>query len=169
MQKKVFKILLSNKYQDYESACKILKADTLKDRRDKICINFSQKELKKDKSIFTKFTTKKNTRNASGKLVKEYQCRTDRYFRGGLPFLSRLLNISYKNTHFRVCCSLWWFSIEFSIQALLSHSLHCCWSCSCFLWRCFVNKSLVQILHHIHSKYLTWHYETIHLWAKHYP
>ena len=93
----MLKILLSNKYQDYESACKTLNADTLKDRREKICLNFSKKEFKKEKSVFKKFTAKKNTRNTSGKLVEEYQCKTDRYFRSGLPFLSRLLNRSHKN------------------------------------------------------------------------
>ena len=92
IQKKVFKILLSTNYIDYESACKTLQADTLKDGREKICINLSNKEVKKANQIFTKYTIKKNTRNSNKKLVEEYQCKTDRFYRSGVPYLSRLLN-----------------------------------------------------------------------------
>ena len=44
-QKKVLKIILCDKYKEYESACELMKIDTLKERRQKICINFCKKGI----------------------------------------------------------------------------------------------------------------------------
>ena len=92
IQKTVLKIVLGHEYIDYDSAFDKFKLNSLRDRREKLCIKFSKKEFKKSNSIFNKITLKRNTRNNNKKLVSEFYCNTDRYFRSGLPFLSRLLN-----------------------------------------------------------------------------
>ena len=38
------KILLKNKYEDYEGACTILRVDTLEARRESISLKFAKKD-----------------------------------------------------------------------------------------------------------------------------
>ena len=92
IQKKVFKLILQNKYISYEEACSYFKCNTLKDRRRKLCLKFAKKEYKKETSIFTKFDPIVKTRHTNKKIVKEFTCNTNRFFNSALPFLSRLLN-----------------------------------------------------------------------------
>ena len=92
IQKRVFKLILQNKYTSYKDACKQFKCETLKDRRKKLCLKFSKKEYKKEQSIFTKVQPKMKTRHTKKKIVKEFLCHSNRYYRSALPFLSRLLN-----------------------------------------------------------------------------
>ena len=96
VQKKVFKILLNSQYGDYQSACTKIKVATLKTRRETISLKFAKKEYKKDISLFTKFTSKINTRLSQKLLVKEYNCNTDRFYRSSMPYLARLLNQNAK-------------------------------------------------------------------------
>ena len=95
IQKKVFKIILKNRYSNYQDACEQLKCETLRDRRMKLCLKFAKKELKKENTIFNKFEPKTKTRHTHKKLVQEFSCLTDRYFKSSLPFLSRLLNVNH--------------------------------------------------------------------------
>ena len=97
IQKRVFKLILQNKYSNYENACETLKCDTLKDRRLKLCLNFSRKEYKKENSMFNKLYPTIKTRQSNKKIVKEFSCLTDRFFRSSLPFLSRMLNENHAN------------------------------------------------------------------------
>ena len=46
IQKISFKILLGNNYLDYKQACKYLSAQTLEERRVKLCLKFARKTLK---------------------------------------------------------------------------------------------------------------------------
>ena len=92
IQKKVFKLILQNRYISYENACNTFKCDTLRDRRRKLCIKFSRKEYKKESSIFNKLQHTGKTRHAYRKIVKKYTCYSDRFYKSALPFLSRLLN-----------------------------------------------------------------------------
>lgn len=92
IQRKVFKLILQTGYISYEDACKKFNCDTLKDRRRKLCLNFSKKEYKKEPSIFTKFEPVVINRHTHKKIVKEFLCQTDRLYNSSLPFLSRLLN-----------------------------------------------------------------------------
>ena len=92
IQKKIFKIILQNKYTTYDDACVHFKMNTLKSRRLKICLKFSHKELKKDESLFKKFHPKVINRHTHKKIVEEVTCNTDRYFNSSVPYLSRLMN-----------------------------------------------------------------------------
>ena len=96
VQKVVFKFLLGHKYSAYQSACEHFKVQSLKMRREAICLKFAKTEYKKEKSLFHKFNVNKNTRYSKKALVEEYNCNTDRFFKSSLPYLARLLNSSNK-------------------------------------------------------------------------
>ena len=85
------KIILNENYLDYETACTIFGVEPLEFRRIQLCINFAKKDIKKDNTIFTKVKTISKTRRTP-KLVKEYKCRTRRYEKSSMPYLSKLLN-----------------------------------------------------------------------------
>ena len=91
VQKQAFRIILGPNYTSYEVACTLLLMEPLCKRRIQLCIDFAKKELKKDQSLFTKASNSNYTRSTP-KLVQEYQCRTKRYQRSSMPFLSKLLN-----------------------------------------------------------------------------
>ena len=91
IQKISFKVILGNNYVDYKQACKYLSAQTLEERRVKLCLKFARKNYKSENSMFTKVGTKVNTRQRT-RLVKEYKCRTGRYQKSSLPYLAKLLN-----------------------------------------------------------------------------
>ena len=91
IQKTAFKIILGDDFTDYEVACTLLGVEPLEFRRIQLCINFSKKDSKKENTIFSKATTNANTRRTPN-VVKETLCRTQRYEKSPLPFLSRLLN-----------------------------------------------------------------------------
>ena len=95
IQKISFKIMLGERYFGYESACKTFSAQTLEERRLKLCKKFAYKNLKSDNCLFEKVGTNVNTRQKSD-LVKEYKCNTVRYQKSSLPFLANLINTSKK-------------------------------------------------------------------------
>ena len=45
VQKSALKVILKNKYQDYESALKLLDMESIKERRSKLCLKFAKKML----------------------------------------------------------------------------------------------------------------------------
>ena len=49
VQKVAVKLILKDKYQDYQTALNILDLETLKDRREELCLKFAQKCLKNPK------------------------------------------------------------------------------------------------------------------------
>ena len=112
IQKISFRIILGANYTSYEQACNHLSAQTLEERRDKLCLKFSKKNLKSDNCMFTKIGTNVNTRQRT-KLVKEYKCRTGRFQKSSLPYLAKLLNTNAKRCWMKTClpvchpCYLW--------------------------------------------------------------
>ena len=91
IQKISFKIILGQKYVSYKQACKYLSAQTLEERRVKLCLKFARKNLKSENCMFTKIEKIVDTRQKT-KLVKEYKCRTGRYQKSSMPYLTKLLN-----------------------------------------------------------------------------
>ena len=66
VQKTAVKIIMGDKYKDYENSLKYLKLDSLSERRKKLCLNFAKKCLRneKTKSFFPLNKNNfKNTRN----------------------------------------------------------------------------------------------------------
>ena len=91
IQKVAMRIILQNKYTNYQLACETLTAQTLAERRIKLCTKFARKNLKSENSFFTTVGTNVETRHRSD-LVKEFKCNFGKYFKSSLPYLARLLN-----------------------------------------------------------------------------
>ena len=91
VKKIAFKILLGPCYVSYKQACHYLFTQTLEERRTKLCLKFARKNLKSENSMFTKDVKRLNTRQPT-RVVKEYKCRTARYYKSSIPYLARLLN-----------------------------------------------------------------------------
>ena len=62
IQKISFKILLGEGYRSYTTACVLFSAQTLEERRLKLCRKFATKNLKSENCLFTKVGTNANTR-----------------------------------------------------------------------------------------------------------
>ena len=84
-------MIMGDNNVNYKQACKYLSAQTLEERREKLCLKFARKNFKSENCMFTKLKTKVNTRQRT-KLVKEYKCRTGRFQDSSLPYLAKLLN-----------------------------------------------------------------------------
>ena len=91
VQKVAMQIILQDQYTSYQLACETLTAQTLSDRRTKLCHKLASKNLKSENSFFTKVGTNVETRQKSD-LVREYKCNFGRYFKSSLPYLARLVN-----------------------------------------------------------------------------
>ena len=91
VQKVAFRIILTNKYRNYENALKSLDAETLHQRRINICKSFATKNLKSESPFFDRIAQYPNTR-AKAKIVREFKCNTSRYAKSSLPYLANLLN-----------------------------------------------------------------------------
>ena len=91
VQKISFKLILGDQYENYDNACNFFSTETLEQRRVKLCLKFASKNLKSENSLFIRNTSARNTRQKP-KLVKEIKCRTKRFEKSSIPYLSRLLN-----------------------------------------------------------------------------
>ena len=96
VQKISSKLILGDQYKNYDNACNFFSTETLEQRRVKLCLKFASKNLKSENSLFIKNTFCKNTRQKA-KLVKEFKCRTKRFQRSSLPYLTKLLNTASRN------------------------------------------------------------------------
>jgi hypothetical protein len=88
IQKVAFKIILKEKYSNYDMACKWFSAQT---RRNQLCLKFGRKNLKSENSMFTPIKTNMQTRSR-GDLVQEFLCNTQRFQKSSLPYLAKLIN-----------------------------------------------------------------------------
>ena len=83
--------MLWEKYVSYQLAWKRYSAQTLENRRVKLCGKFAQKNYNSENCMFSKVGSKVKTRQKSD-LVKEYKCNSKRYQLSSLPYLAKLLN-----------------------------------------------------------------------------
>ena len=107
VQKSATKIIMGNKYSDYDNALKFLQIDRLSERRKKLCLNFAKKCIKHEKAgkIFPLKQLKKKLR--SNELFKVNFASTERYQKSTIPFLQSLLNKEEKSkTDFKKACGL---------------------------------------------------------------
>ena len=91
VQKAALASILGTYDFSYDKVLKLNKLDTLATRREKMCVKFIKKNMDSANPLLTKFIKHHNTRDKS-KVVKEFQCRTKKYFNSALPYLARLLN-----------------------------------------------------------------------------
>ena len=92
VQKCALRAILKEGYNSYEDALITCNLDTLKARRNQLCLSFATKCTKSEKSSHL-FPTKENaveTRNNEKYFVTKF-C-TDRLGNSAIPFMQRLLN-----------------------------------------------------------------------------
>ena len=79
-------------YDSYSKNLETLGLKTLKDRRTDLCKEFAKKCVKNPRhsSLFPSSISRPKTRNS--KPFTEYKCRTQRFYKSAIPFLTRLLN-----------------------------------------------------------------------------
>ena len=95
IQKVALKIILADKYETYENACKIFNLEKMSDRRLAISTNYAIKLFKSDRStqFFTHANQKTNQRHGN-RLVVEKMSRTRRCHNAPHNYLSRLVNLN---------------------------------------------------------------------------
>ena len=98
IQKVALKIILGDKYDGYDSACKKFNIDKLSLRRESLCINFAVKLFKshKSKEYFELYLKKREGKAKSSRLVREPHCRTTRCYNAPHSYLARLVNSNKK-------------------------------------------------------------------------
>ena len=96
IQKVALKIILAEKYETYQKACKIFKLETMGDRRLALATNYAVKLFKSDRSsqFFTHAKQKPNKRLGRNKLVVEKLSRTKRCYNAPHNYLARLVNLN---------------------------------------------------------------------------
>ena len=93
VQKVAFAIIRSNGYNKYTDSLEYFKQDTLKKRREKLCLNFAVKAHKSEKfsQWFVPNHSTINTRSDKMPL-KSVKTRTRKYRKSPLPYLTEVLN-----------------------------------------------------------------------------
>ena len=91
LQRVAFRIILQDRYVDYQIACEYFNTTTLEKRREKLCITFATKNLKSENPFFTVAQKTVFTRSKK-KHLNEFKCRTSRYEKSSLPYMAKLLN-----------------------------------------------------------------------------
>ena len=95
IQKVAMQIILQDKFINYQLACNTFSADTLENRRTKLCTTFARRNYQSENCLFTKVRTTMDTRKASD-IVMEYKCNFGRYQKSSLPYLAKLLNSTHR-------------------------------------------------------------------------
>ena len=90
VQKMAFSIIVK-KYSSYRKALNTLKEETLKSRRKTLCLKFAKKCVKNPKHS-NMFPQSSGLQTRNKNTFQEYKCRTGRFYKSALPYLTRLLN-----------------------------------------------------------------------------
>ena len=96
VQKVALRIILQDKYVCYKNALKMTGMPTLKERRNKLCLNFAKNCLKNKKTsgMFPKNSNIFNTRQPEEYHVPN--AKTERLAKSAIPYMARLLNANVK-------------------------------------------------------------------------
>ena len=88
------KVILKDKYVDYESALELLDLDSLHERRAKLCLKFAKKCLKIEnlKKLFPYKKTKHDMKKRKYEKFFISNINTERYKRSAVPEMKRMLN-----------------------------------------------------------------------------
>ena len=99
VQKNAFRIILGERYRSYENALNILNLDTLKVRREKLCLRFALKTSKHPKmnKMFPKEEKEHKMTTRNPEKFKVYHAKTERMKRSPIIFMQKMLNANEKN------------------------------------------------------------------------
>jgi hypothetical protein len=92
VQKTALYVILEKQYISYENALETMSMDTLKKRREDLCLKFAQKctEHEKFKNMFPKNKIKRNSRR--GEKYKVTHARTERFKKSAIIYMQNMLN-----------------------------------------------------------------------------
>ena len=92
VQKTSLKIILKDKYQNYNHALNILELETLSERREQLCLEFARKSSQNcdTKSMFPLKVKSKSKLN--NEAYKVNFASTERLKKSAIPYMQRLLN-----------------------------------------------------------------------------
>ena len=93
VQKIALKVILNDRYEDYELACTIMMTKSLQRRRNEVSLHFELNCLKSPQNQYI-FKERKSTYFTLRKIksFEEPYCHSERYKSSPLPFLASLLN-----------------------------------------------------------------------------
>ena len=96
IQKSAMKVILKDDYPGYQRSLKVLKIESLVDRRERLSLSFAKKCLNHDKfsDMFPKNNSKIRSRGKEKFHVN--MANTERYRHSAMPFLQRKLNENFK-------------------------------------------------------------------------
>ena len=94
VQKNAFRNILQERYTDYESALKLLKLETLHDRREKLILKYGLKctQLEQTKHLFPLKTRNCQMKTRNQEKFHVINAHTDRYRNSTVPYIQRKLN-----------------------------------------------------------------------------
>ena len=94
VQKSALKVILKNKYKDYESALKLLDMESLYERRSSLCLKFAKKCLRIEnfKKLFPHKKTKHDMKKRNVEKFLINNIVTERYKRSAIPAMKKMLN-----------------------------------------------------------------------------
>ena len=94
VQKVAVKIILGKSYENYSDGLKHLKLDSLKKRREKICLKFAKNCIQNDKvrSMFPRNKKKHKMKTRSPNVFQILKAKTKRYKKSAIPHMVSLLN-----------------------------------------------------------------------------
>ena len=98
IQKRCFRIILGNQYNDYDSALLRFKTTTLEKRRIKLCYKFAQAVMKSPRhrhllpQTFREVHDHDTRGHRGGRRMPSVKCTRARYNNSSVPYLVRLLN-----------------------------------------------------------------------------
>ena len=94
VQKNAVRNILQEKYETYDSALKLLKLETLYERREKLILKFGLKctQLDQTKHLFPQNRTECEMETRNKEKYKVNHARTNRYKNSTVPYIQRKLN-----------------------------------------------------------------------------
>ena len=94
VQKSAVRIMLGNSYRGYRKSLNILQMDSLKDRREHLCLNFAQKCIKnpKTKDIFPENSKEHKMITRNPNRFKVNHANTSRFRNSAIIYMQNLLN-----------------------------------------------------------------------------
>ena len=98
VQKAALKVILGEKYQNYEDALRTIKIDSLEERRQKICLKFAQQCLRNEKlrDMFPKNLSDHKMKKRSVEKFIVTKASTERLRKSAIPSMQRQLNTDEK-------------------------------------------------------------------------
>ena len=94
VQKSALKVILGDKYIDYGNALKVMKLQSLKERRDELCLKFARKCLQVPKFL-NMFPRSHHDHTMVKRRSESFQVKrglTERLRKSAIPHMQRLLN-----------------------------------------------------------------------------